>query len=72
MCQTPQANTRSLATSSRPGTKSCVFPKCGLVMLIEAGLIVDALICSYRMGESRHEQKKTAARSVSRYVADVG
>lgn len=38
--------------SSRPGTKAA-FPKVRLVMLIEAGthLIVDALMCPYRMGE---------------------
>jgi Insertion element 4 transposase N-terminal/Transposase DDE domain len=37
---------------SRPGTRAA-FPKVRLVMLIEAGthLIVDALICPYRIGE---------------------
>jgi len=36
---------------SRPGTQA--FPKVRLVMLIEAGthLIVDALMCPYRIGE---------------------
>ncbi len=38
--------------SSRPGTKAA-FPKVRLVMLVEAGthVIVDALMCPYRMGE---------------------
>ncbi len=38
--------------SSRPGTRAA-FPKVRLVMLVEAGthLIVDALMCPYRMGE---------------------
>lgn len=38
--------------SSRPGTQAA-FPKVRLVMLVEAGthLIVDALICPYRIGE---------------------
>jgi Insertion element 4 transposase N-terminal/Transposase DDE domain len=37
---------------SRPGTKAS-FPKARLVILVEAGthLIIDALICPYRMGE---------------------
>jgi len=37
---------------SRPGTRAA-FPKVRLVMLVEAGthLIVDALMCPYRMGE---------------------
>ena len=50
--------------SSRPGTRSA-FPKVGLVMLIEAGthLIVDALICPYRMGERARAKK--LLRSVS-------
>ena len=38
--------------ASRPGTRAA-FPKVRLVLLIEAGthLIVDALICPYRIGE---------------------
>ena len=38
--------------SSRPGTQAA-FPKVRLVMLVEAGthLIVDALMCPYRIGE---------------------
>ena len=38
--------------ASRPGTRAA-FPKVRLVLLIEAGthLIVDALMCPYRMGE---------------------
>ena len=38
--------------SSRPGTQAA-FPKVRLVMLVETGthLIVDALMCPYRMGE---------------------
>ena len=37
---------------SRPGTQAA-FPKVRLVMLVEAGthLIVDALMCPYRIGE---------------------
>lgn len=44
--------------SSRPGTRAA-FPKVRLVMLIEAGthLIVDALICPYRIGERVRAKK---------------
>ncbi len=48
-----QANARVFGyPASRPGTKAA-FPKVRLVMLIEAGthLIVDALMCPYRIGE---------------------
>lgn len=48
-----QANARVFGyPASRPGTKAA-FPKVRLVLLIEAGthLIVDALMCPYRMGE---------------------
>lgn len=43
---------------SRPGTKAA-FPKVRLVLLIEAGthLIVDALICPYRIGERVRAKK---------------
>ena len=43
---------------SRPGTKAA-FPKVRLVLLIEAGthLIVDALMCPYRMGERVRAKK---------------
>jgi Insertion element 4 transposase N-terminal/Transposase DDE domain len=49
---------------SKPGTKAA-FPKARLVLLIETGthLIVDALICPYRMGERVRIQK--LLRSVS-------
>ena len=38
--------------STRPGTPSRHFPKCGRRVLIEAGthLIFDALVCPYRNG----------------------
>ncbi len=44
--------------ASRPGT-TAAFPKVRLVLLIEAGthLIVDALICPYRMGERKRVKK---------------
>ncbi len=44
--------------SSRPGTRAA-FPKVRLVLLIEAGthLIVDALMCPYRMGERVRARK---------------
>ena len=44
--------------ASRPGTQSA-FPKVRLVLLIEAGthLIVDALMCPYRMGERARVKK---------------
>jgi hypothetical protein len=50
--------------ASRPGTQAA-FPKVRLVMLIEAGthLIVDALICPYRIGE--RVRAKKLLRSVS-------
>lgn len=54
-----QANARVFGyPSSRPGTRAA-FPKVRLVMLIEAGthLIVDALICPYRMGERTRAKK---------------
>lgn len=43
---------------SRPGTQSA-FPKVRLVLLVEAGthLIVDALMCPYRMGERVRAKK---------------
>ncbi len=48
-----KANARGFGyPASRPGTSSA-FPKVRLVLLIEAGthLIVDALMCPYRIGE---------------------
>ena len=48
-----EANARVFGyPGSRPGTKAA-FPKVRLVLLIEAGthLIVDALMCPYRIGE---------------------
>lgn len=44
--------------SSRPGTRAA-FPKVRLVLLIEAGthLIVDALMCPYKMGERVRARK---------------
>jgi hypothetical protein len=44
--------------ASRPGTRAA-FPKARLVILIEAGthLIVDALMCPYRIGERVRAQK---------------
>jgi hypothetical protein len=48
-----EANARVFGyPASRPGTQAA-FPKVRLVLLIEAGthLIVDALMCPYRMGE---------------------
>ncbi len=44
--------------ASRPGTQAA-FPKVRLVLLIEAGthLIVDALMCPYRMGERARVKK---------------
>lgn len=60
-----QANARVFGyPSSRPGTRAA-FPKVRLVMLIEAGthLIVDALICPYRIGE--RVRAKKLLRSVS-------
>ena len=53
------ANTRVFGyPSSRPGTQAA-FPKVRLVMLVEAGthLIVDALICPYRIGERVRAKK---------------
>ena len=49
---------------TKPGTKAA-FPKVRLVLLIETGthLIVDALICPYRIGERIRIQK--LLRSVS-------
>jgi hypothetical protein len=49
---------------SRPGTKAS-FPKARLVILVEAGthLIIDALICPYRIGERVRARK--LLRSVS-------
>ncbi len=54
-----QANARVFGyPSSRPGTRAA-FPKVRLVMLVEAGthLIVDALICPYRIGERVRAKK---------------
>jgi Insertion element 4 transposase N-terminal/Transposase DDE domain len=50
---------------SRPGTKAS-FPKARLVILVEAGthLIIDALICPYKIGE--RVRSKKLLRSVSR------
>lgn len=44
--------------ASRPGTRAA-FPKIRLVLLVEAGthLIVDALMCPYRMGERVRAKK---------------
>jgi hypothetical protein len=53
------ANTRVFGyPGSKPGTKAA-FPKARLVLLIETGthLIVDALICPYRIGERVRIQK---------------
>jgi hypothetical protein len=61
-----QANAKVFGyPSSRPGTKAA-FPKVRLVMLIEAGthLIVDALLCPYRIGE--RVRAKKLLRSVSK------
>ncbi len=43
---------------SRPGTKAS-FPKARLVMLVEAGthLIIDALVCPYKIGERVRSKK---------------
>jgi hypothetical protein len=43
---------------SRPGTQAC-FPKARLVILVEAGthLIIDALICPYKIGERVRARK---------------
>ncbi|GAC1457137.1 MAG: IS4 family transposase [Chamaesiphon sp.] len=51
--------------ASRPGTRAA-FPKVRLVMLVEAGthLIVDALMCPYRIGE--RVRAKKLLRSVSK------
>ena len=54
-----QANARVFGyPASRPGTKAA-FPKVRLVLLIEAGthLIVDALMCPYRIGERVRAKK---------------
>ena len=50
---------------SRPGTKAS-FPKARLVILVEAGthLIIDALICPYKIGE--RVRAKKLLRSVSK------
>ena len=58
--------------TSCPGTQAA-FPKVRLVMLIEAGthLLVDALMCPYRIGE-RVFAVKTIALSYTRDAADVG
>ncbi len=53
MCPTPQRSSRVFGyPGSRPGTQAA-FPKVRLVMLVETGthLIVDALMCPYRIGE---------------------
>jgi Insertion element 4 transposase N-terminal/Transposase DDE domain len=54
-----EANARVFGyPGTRPGTKAA-FPKVRLVLLIEVGthLIVDALMCPYRMGERVRVQK---------------
>ena len=54
-----QANARVFGyPGSRPGTKAA-FPKVRLVILVEAGtdLIVDALMCPYRIGERVRAKK---------------
>lgn len=54
-----EANARVFGyPGTRPGTKAA-FPKVRLVLLIEAGthLIVDALMCPYRIGERVRVQK---------------
>ena len=54
-----QANARVFGyPGSRPGTQAA-FPKVRLVMLVEAGthLIVDALMCPYRIGERVRAKK---------------
>ena len=54
-----EANARVFGyPASRPGTQAA-FPKVRLVLLIEAGthLIVDALMCPYRMGERVRTKK---------------
>ena len=54
-----QANARVFGyPGSRPGTRAA-FPKVRLVLLIEAGthLIVDALMCPYRIGERVRAKK---------------
>ncbi len=58
--------------TSRPGTRAA-FPKVRLVMLIETGthLIVDALMCPYRIGE-RVFAVKTATFSDNGNAPDVG
>jgi hypothetical protein len=54
-----EANARVFGyPGTRPGTRTA-FPKVRLVLLIETGthLIVDALMCPYRMGERVRVQK---------------
>lgn len=54
-----EANARVFGyPATRPGT-AAAFPKVRLVLLIEAGthLIVDALICPYRIGERKRAKK---------------
>jgi hypothetical protein len=54
-----EANARVFGyPGTRPGTKAA-FPKVRLVLLVEAGthLIVDALMCPYRIGERVRVQK---------------
>lgn len=54
-----QANARVFGyPASCPGTKAA-FPKVRLVMLVQAGthLIVDALMCPYRIGERVRTKK---------------
>ena len=61
-----QANARVFGyPASRPGTRAA-FPKVRLVMLVETGthLIVDALMCPYRMGERVRAQKLLRSSSV--------
>ncbi len=59
------ANARVFGYPGSPKGTKASFPKIRLVILIEAGthLIVDALICSYRIGE--RVKAKKLLRSVS-------
>jgi hypothetical protein len=60
-----KANARVFGYPASPGGTRAAFPKVRLVMLIEAGthLIVDALMCPYRIGE--RVRAKKLLRSVS-------
>ena len=64
MSRTPKRSSRVFGyPGSRPGTQAA-FPKVRLVMLIETGthLIVDALMCPYRIGERVFAVKITTFR----------